>query len=392
MAFIKSEFLDKEGSMKTKWMIMILAAAFLIVSAASLSAQALSGIVGKATDQDGKPIPDAQIQIKSEDTGQQLVTKTDSKGTFTQIGLNPGSYKVSLVKDNKVLWFFDHVPVHLQPDGLPMRVDFDLKKEAASQMKSATPEQQAAQAEAQKKQQQQTKLAALNQQIVQANALEQAGNWDQAITILTQAADTAPQADLLWAQLGRAQLGAGDASQKSGDKAAATDHYQKAVDSYQKAIQIKPAEPNYHNNLGQAFAKIGKPDQAVQEYTQAAQASPTNAAMFYFNLGATLTNQATKETNQETKNKDIDAANQAFDKAIAANPDYAEAWYQKGINLLSKATYDKSGNIVPAPGTADAFQKYLQVAPTGPHAEEAKSMIASLGGKVETSYKKPKSK
>ena len=48
--------------------------------------------------------------------------------------------------------------------------------------------------------------------------------------------------------------------------------------------------------------------------------------------------------------------------------------------------------MVPAEGTVDAFNKYLEVDPQGKHAEEAKSIIASLGEKVQTTYKKGKSK
>jgi hypothetical protein len=42
--------------------------------------------------------------------------------------------------------------------------------------------------------------------------------------------------------------------------------------------------------------------------------------------------------------------------------------------------------MIAPPGTAEAFQKYLELAPTGPHAEEAKAMLASVGATVETSY------
>jgi hypothetical protein len=46
--------------------------------------------------------------------------------------------------------------------------------------------------------------------------------------------------------------------------------------------------------------------------------------------------------------------------------------------------------MVAPPGTAEAFQKYLELAPTGPHAEEAKAMLQGLGATVETSYGKKK--
>jgi hypothetical protein len=52
--------------------------------------------------------------------------------------------------------------------------------------------------------------------------------------------------------------------------------------------------------------------------------------------------------------------------------------------------------MVAPDGTAEAFQKYLELQPTGPHAEEAKAMLQGLGSPVETSYgtqkKKPATK
>jgi hypothetical protein len=39
-------------------------------------------------------------------------------------------------------------------------------------------------------------------------------------------------------------------------------------------------------------------------------------------------------------------------------------------------------------GTAEAFQKYLQLQPNGPHAEEAKQMLAALNQSIETGYGK----
>lgn len=381
--------------MKNKLIALLAVACFALMSTASLQAQALAKVAGKATDVNGQPITDAQVEIVSEDTGQKMTTKTDKKGMFFQIGVQPGKYKISLIKDGQVLYFFNGVGVHFNQDDSPTEVDFDLKKEAEGKGQgTAAGNAQAAAAMKQREEQQKqnAKVASLNAMLTQANTQEQAKQWDQAINTLTQVATQAPNTMFVWARLGADELGAGDATRTSGDKATADAHYQKSVEDYTKALALNPTDPkvlaNLHNNLGQAYIRSGKPDEAVKQYTAAAQASPANAALSYFNLGAILTNQATVETNTATKAKDIDAANDAFDKALQADPNYAEAWYQKGINLLSKATYDKSGNIVPAPGTADAFQKYLQVSPTGPHAEEAKSMIASLGQKVETTYKK----
>ena len=85
----------------------------------------------------------------------------------------------------------------------------------------------------------------------------------------------------------------------------------------------------------------------------------------------------------------VDEANQAFDKAIQADPSKADAYYWKGVNLLGKATI--KGNTMEAPpGTAEAFNKYLQLQPTGQFAEPAKQMLASIGAAVETSFGKGK--
>ena len=121
-----------------------------------------------------------------------------------------------------------------------------------------------------------------------------------------------------------------------------------------------------------------KTDEAVATYEKAAQIDPSAAAQSYFNIGAVYTNAGK-----------ADQANVAFDKCIAADPTRAEAYYQKGLNLLGKATLQGDKTVAP-PGTAEAFQKYLELSPTGPNAQSAKDLLASLGSSVETSFGKKK--
>jgi tetratricopeptide (TPR) repeat protein len=130
--------------------------------------------------------------------------------------------------------------------------------------------------------------------------------------------------------------------------------------------------------LAEAEAKSGKIDDAIKAYAQAAQADPTNAAQYEFNEGAVLTNAGK-----------VDEAIQAFDKVIAADPNKADAYYWKGVNMIGKATL-KGDKMVAPEGTADAFNKYLELAPTGTYAEPAKQMLASIGGTVETQFGKKK--
>ena len=42
--------------------------------------------------------------------------------------------------------------------------------------------------------------------------------------------------------------------------------------------------------------------------------------------------------------------------------------------------------MVPAPGTTEALNKYLELAPDGKYAQNAKDLLASLGATVQTSF------
>ena len=57
-----------------------------------------------------------------------------------------------------------------------------------------------------------------------------------------------------------------------------------------------------------------------------------------------------------------------------------------GLSLIAKATVDNGKTNAP-PGTAEAFQKYLDLAPNGPNAQTAKDMMASMGATVQTNFK-----
>ena len=143
-------------------------------------------------------------------------------------------------------------------------------------------------------------------------------------------------------------------------------------------MELKPDEAAYHNNYALLLAQMKKFPEAQAELTKAAEIEPANAGRYFFNLGAVLVN-----------NGQADAAVEAFKKAIAADPNYADAYYQYGVSLVSKATMTPDGKVVPPPGTIEAFQKYLELKPTGRDAEAAKGMIDTLSTSIETEYHNP---
>jgi tetratricopeptide (TPR) repeat protein len=234
-------------------------------------------------------------------------------------------------------------------------------------------------------------VKALNEKLLAAKTASDAGDFDTAIAQLTSASETDATRDLIWFKLGDAYK---SSSLKQTDPAEKTKRLTEAAADYQKAVDLKKqeldADPKkgpddskmlaaYYNNLADADAKSGKPDDAVKAYDQAAQLNPANAAQYYYNMGAVFTNAHR-----------LDEAIAAFDKSIAADPAKADAYYQKGVNLIGKATTDSSGKVIAVPGTAEALNKYLELQPAGPNADAAKGMLEYIGRKIETTYGKTK--
>ena len=336
-------------------------------------------LYGKITGEDGKPLVGATLVIVNNDSGRQYTMKTDKKGEFSAVNIPVGLYHLTITQDGKVVY---------EAQGKSVKADSDLKidlaKERAAakeqQMQGLTPEQRKQIAEEQQAaEKERVNVGNMNQLLAQAKASSDAGDFAGAENSIKQAIQIDASKDLLWGRLGQTYLGAAAKASSGGDRAAATEDYKQAAEAYRKAISLKPSEAGYHNNLGQALAKLGKTDDAVAEYTAAAQLDPTQAGTYYFNLGATLTNAGK-----------LDEANAAFDKALAADPTRTEAYYWKGVNLLGKASLDKNGKMVAPPGTADAFRKYLELDPSGRYVSAAKEMLATMGEKVETTYSKGK--
>jgi tetratricopeptide (TPR) repeat protein len=383
------------GKMKKHFAILLFAVLALGRCVPPVLAQASGTVKGVCKDSQGVPLADAVVLWANMDNGQKYSLKTNKKGEYFSLGISPGKYLVTLYKtadDMKANKELDHVKgfqVQLDENELP----FDLKKdqEAAAKGVGLTPEQLKQMQEAQAKQAKETNtVKSLNDKLTAAKTAADAGDFDTAIASLTEATQMDATRDLVWFKLGDYyRLSA----PKQTDPAEKQKRLDSAVEAYQKAVDLKKSttndkDPNatknlaaYYNNLADALYKAKKVDDAVKTYEMAAQADPSQVAQSYFNIGAVLTNSGRP-----------DEANVAFDKCLAADPTRSEAYYQKGLNLLGKATLQGDKTIAP-PGTAEAFQKYLELAPTGPNADAAKAMLTSLGAKVETSYgtkKKPK--
>ena len=250
--------------------------------------------------------------------------------------------------------------------------DFDLSR--ADYVSKLPPEQRKALEEAKAKNAEINKenqsVGKLNELLKQARAANAAKKYDDAATAMQQATTIKPDAAVLWLELGIAQTG-----QKKYDDASTS--LKKAMDldtaSKKPNPEIQAADDNA---MGEVYANTNKTADATASYDAAAKLQPANAGMFY-----------TNETIVLSRTGQTDATIAAADKAIAADPTRPIPYYLKGQALISKATVDpKTQKIVAPPGTAEAYNKYLESAPNGPMAPEAKSILAEIGEKVNNKY------
>ena len=367
--------------------------ALLLALAVGLSApiafgQTTGTVKGTCKDIEGKPIPQADVEWTGIESGHTYKLKTNNKGDYFSLGIVPGKYNVKLSKDGKELFHINGVSVGLEETELP----FDLKKEQTSsaQAQGMTPEQAKARAEAAAKAEGEKKtVGTLNERLNAAKAASDAGDFETAIATLNEANQIDSTRDLIWFKLGDAYR---MSAPKQTDPEEKKKRYESAAVDYQKAIDLRTAsdtaqkDPDnnakmaaYYNNLAEAYAKSNKVDDSVANYTKAAGLDPAHAATYLFNEGAVLTNAGKG-----------DDAIVAFDKVVAADPTKAAAYYWKGVNLIAKETVGKDGKVVAPEGTAEAFQKYLELDPNGPYAEGAKGMLASIGATAETGFGKKK--
>ena len=158
--------------------------------------------------------------------------------------------------------------------------------------------------------------------------------------------------------------------------------YQVAVKGAQEALKLKSAEPQptrnrlsqIFNNEGLSYVKLGKSAEAAAAFTQAAETSPT-PGQAYFNLCVIQYNSG-----------NIDGARSACDKAIAADPARADAYFIKGSVLVGEGKTDRSGRFIAPAGTAETLRKYLELQPNGSHVQDVQAMLEVIGAHIETSY------
>ena len=365
-----------------------------------LLAQAAATIHGHVQNPAGQTVTQGEVRLTTDKNPSAPGAKfeytfpVDNSGNYQGTDIKPGTYIVLFFQQGHSVDFFVGQSFAA---GENKTVDFDMTR--PEYIKTLSPADRDALEEYKKKNAEVTaansKIESLNNLLKTARTDTTAGNFDGAVKAMTDATTAKPDEPILWDTLGDAQLGLANAAAKTAHDNKTTDlslgdKYQAAITSYQKSLSLNAAsaKPNpdlvaaANNQMAQALGKIGKSADASAAYEAAAKADPAKSAMYYFNEAATAFNA-----------NDMDGAAAAADKAIAADPTKVDAYYIKGQALVQKATVDPATNKVTAPPECiAAYTTYLELAPTGPHAEEIKGILQGIGATVPGTYKAPPAK
>jgi tetratricopeptide (TPR) repeat protein len=308
----------------------------------AVPASAQSGQVkGKVVDANNAPVEGAKISIvNTEMSGRKLETKTNKKGEYIQIGLQPGKYTITAEKEG--LSSTHDVQIHLDM----AEVNFTLAPGQGGGAGGQMTKEEAAK--------QQAKVAGIRKAFDDAIALSNEGKNEEAIAKFNEVAGMTPKCAECYANIATIYMRMKD--------------YDKAEAAFKQAIEARPDFGEAYNGLATVYNAQKKFDQAAEASAQAMKlmggaagaggAGGGGSASATFNQGVILWNAGK-----------IPEAKAQFEQAVKLDPNMAEAHYWLGMAMVN------AGN------TAEAkphFETYLKLAPTGQYAETAKSIVSSI--------------
>ena len=299
-----------------------------LVSPAFGQGNAVKGVV---KDDKGQPVDGATVTITMTDTGRKFQTRSNRRGEFIQIGLASGGYTIVAEKD-KLTSATQKATVRAAG---PADIELVIGVAAAAASGDAA-----------------AARAALVKTFDEGSASRQRGKHDEAIAKFNEAIALNPSCFSCFNAIGAAYTQKKD--------------YDQAEAALNKSIAIKADDPEAYSMLANLYNAQRKFDEAAKASEKATEFSTSLSAKGGAGAGAdALFNQGVILWNGGK----VAEAKKAFEGAIQANPDHAEAHFQLGMALVNE------GNLASA---ATEFETYLKLAPSGPNAATAKSLVGQL--------------
>jgi tetratricopeptide (TPR) repeat protein len=283
---------------------------------------------GKVLDDKGQPVEAAGVTLEFlGGVTRKYETKTNKKGEFTQVGVYPGGYKITVLKDGFTPSVIEHRINLGDPTYLP---DFKLVTRAA------------AQAAAQDK-----GADEMRSTFKRGIDLTQAGKFDEAEAAFKEILVKNPSVPEVHYNLGFLY------TQKKDWPAAEA--------AFLKAVEIKPNYGEAYVALAKAYQDSGQAAKAMEVMSKAA-ASNQEDPKVQFNLGVFHLNSGKTEE-----------AAAAFQKAATLDPGNAEVHYHLGTLAVGQ-------NKIP--DAIAHLEKYLSMSPTNAqNVATAQGLLAALAPK-----------
>lgn len=358
------------------------------LSGSRVAAQGKGLVKGVVKDDKGKPMPDVSVTLQM-GTAAEIPLTTDKDGKFSKPGLAPGTYTITykLPKDPSVVR-----PLHIV-DGKETDADLSLadpqiiaylknrKDEAENEAKFGKLKTHFDAGTAAL-----TKEQGLSDQINKVPKEQRQALQDQLDPIANTAIDEFKQA---LATLAPTEVNNTVAVLNSlGAACDAAARYQDAVQYYQQSVAAKP-DAGAYNNMGTDMAKLGKFDDAKVAFEKSAQLDPAGAAKAYRNFGAVAYNAGQLQN---------PTALDLLRKATELDPKSPQGWFLYAATLVANIQVKQEGDkmtFIVLPGTIEAYQKCIDLDPSGPFAAQAKAGLEELKGMgvpVDTKVTAPKVK
>lgn len=314
---------------------LLFAVGFLPAYSQTVGAQA----EGKVT-QDGKPLAGAPVVFTNTETGKTFKGKTNKDGEFQMLGVPYGSYEINVLNEKGEKLSSDRTVLGTGNTSSSNIIHIEAAKEPITDNKFGLAQpsgpkltkEQLAKIQADNK-----KIAGMNSLINEAQKAREAQDWPKAENALKQLIAAAPDTTR-W----DFYMALGDAQSKSNKPADAVQTYDKGVQVAQSLISgSSPADskiPSLNPTAarqgagrmltaqGNDYMKLQKQDEAIASLKKATEIDPTSA-LYSYNLCG------------------VEFNAQKFDDAKAA------------------------------------CNKYLQLEPSGAHAEEVKTFLAQMPAK-----------
>lgn len=194
------------------------------------------------------------------------------------------------------------------------------------------------------------------------NQALQAKDWNGALTAAQKLVDLrATSENLRLLAIAQLDSGASEASLATSERAIAAAQQEKPAPGQPDAAW-KDSLAQIYNVRGNALLRLHRTDEAIASYNRAAELA-SNPGQAYFNVCAVLYNIG----------KTADSA-VACRKCVQADPTRVNAWFVLGSDIFADARIE-NGKVVLPDEARQALQKYLELAPDGPHAADAKAML-----------------